>query len=1305
MTSTRRGLKLELPNRRVLVFLVSSTNDDDDDGHAKHHPRCSEPWRNKQRPCSLGPSIASGIVESQGGLRERTSSNKLNYSRQSPLGSSRLLGFKGKGKGPLEGDDGQTVASSSKKEGRTLLSFFGRFRSKGEAEFEAGGKGKGKGKERAHKDADVSSSEEDDVIIVDGKGHNANADDNMIVDSGFLDGSFAEQQEAPPLPKPIGLPVIPQKCMSKEEKLACVNEKRRKRRNEASTGRTVDPSKFPNYANFIVDQLQHGLSIFAAPENNEIETLVSQHQAHNSRRSFDDDSELWKHILHGHGRQFLEIVAGGHPLQIDMAQLEAKSLISKRNMEADPQLSKYYIRTLSCTRDKLVQLLSTFIWEHPAETAWCIRHLAVMHVSYAEIRKIVNDAFHSLDLGDVASIIFETVTEEFIAPFRRIPIDDKGGFTLPYMGMTIAVTPRDRLADDQAAKDGQSRETNLLKVAASLDIACETYCISPLSYRVSSPQELRSNPTVGHIEAVIIACLRGIGSNSALGGLRCEYLPSASLTGIGDACVGQSVASPAAKGTSNPVMGEKLGRFFLDERNLFRDAFGDRKHMSDAGFRSTTAVAGAGLAPITYDFRGEQRTLKLVCLKDISSEDQQGKIGPINSDTTGRSTQAVRDVSINVNKEIPRLGNIELPTFQQLMGIYMDFFRFLPGHTRWLLSLLFSKRLFNTYNPLLFVTWSNPVLAAILSGEFETIYDLLPEGELRTNFLNGSSSRELAALFADTSPIPTMNAEDYAEHVGKIYIIQFGKGEDAWCKYIPIRDFGSEKYDPVLSTAFFNVQFLALVAIEVVNNTLLRNLNLPTQTSKSTWEFLFDIKIQSEAILREHGWEKAMEDAKATLRLLENTVKSLRWCAPNRKPPQPFDMPERRVQLRAEPLENGARLRQYEELQAIATTKIKNRFSPRSILWRPSFMSDEDAKKWFLALKPGTNVIASAASYGRTPEGQDRARESQRAFGQHGRTYAATKNQVLPGKVTTKNEQDEINRIPGHIAKCLEQLSDPKTPKSSKDASLERTWRYTVCNKCSRLVLGHHSGSYHHCGSDKISVAEKNFPCLTRINYLHDVLHNSLLFQHIKCFDGKSAFTIPGTKTVLVPLRAKDVLKRNSQRVPPASYEELLGDNLLIWVRRDEDNEDRLLSCAFDLAIPLVSRTPDDYLPYSDYDQGIAWRGGTMKKIAAVLTDREMDLYLVKCNFGHRGVYTLYKNGAGNTRTDYFQHTCESTLAEKKKETTGKRTTRVCTTTEKRRVTELLELPPIYLRSLLIFLRRSDEKFDLSSLLLWSSNM
>ena len=62
----------------------------------------------------------------------------------------------------------------------------------------------------------------------------------------------------------------------------------------------------------------------------------------------------------------------------------------------------------------------------------------------------------------VVPFIFEIVMEEFLRPFFAIPIDKAQGFTIPYVGMSIANTPQGRLEDDESKNDGQSREKNLL---------------------------------------------------------------------------------------------------------------------------------------------------------------------------------------------------------------------------------------------------------------------------------------------------------------------------------------------------------------------------------------------------------------------------------------------------------------------------------------------------------------------------------------------------------------------------------------------------------------------------------------------------------------------------------------------------------------------------------------------------------------------------------------------------------------------------------------------------------------------------
>ncbi len=519
--------------------------------------------------------------------------------------------------------------------------------------------------------------------------------------------------------------------------------------------------------------------------------------------------------------------------------------------------------------------------------------------------------------------------------------------------------------------------------------------------------------------------------------------------------------------------------------------------MTEEGFRSTAIAAGAGHAPLTVQLSGESQVYNLTSLKDVSLEDQQGNIGPIPSQTTGRSTQLDRHIRSFINPKVPPHGDMDFKTFNQIFGPYVDFFRFYPGHAYGRLALLYFRRLLDTYRPLLLKTWSNIVFTAMRSGGLVDIYDKITDEEVRAEFVAGRSPPSLSDFFPidpyQTNSMPTCSSDDYNNHTGMPAIMRYGPGKRDFCILLPFRDYGGDKHDPVFSLELCNVQYLAHGAAEVYQCVILHNLTLPSSGSKSTENFLIDCMNQGLKILRKNGWFEVMAKCKEDLRASQKAVGTLRSKAPERKPPKKFQMPERPPQVVAAPLNNNARLHQYEKLKANDDERIKHGWLSTSIPWRPSFMNDEDVFAWFMALKTGTNVVASAASQGRTLEGQKRARESQIAIGKYSRENAQWKIDIKETSGLTKNKEDEIQRNFTNIATCLSKISNPSYYRN-QDLALDASWRYALCETCNRIAFGGHSGSRHHCGKQKKqshmqSIPNLNSPPLCSQPALQPIFH------------------------------------------------------------------------------------------------------------------------------------------------------------------------------------------------------------------------
>ncbi len=77
----------------------------------------------------------------------------------------------------------------------------------------------------------------------------------------------------------------------------------------------------------------------------------------------------------------------------------------------------------------------------------------------------------------------------------------------------------------------------------------------------------------------------------------------------------------------------------------------------------------------------------------------------------------------------------------------------------------------------------------------------------------------------------------------------------------------------------------------------------------------------------------------------------------------------------------------------------------------------------------------------------------------------------------------------------------------------------------------------------------------------------------------------------------------------------MIDENLMIWAREDDlENEDWLLTLAFDVAIPFISKAPQEFWPDRAADKNLAFNKSTLDKIVKVLTvrstNKQVDLRL-----------------------------------------------------------------------------------------------
>jgi hypothetical protein len=245
------------------------------------------------------------------------------------------------------------------------------------------------------------------------------------------------------------------------------------------------------------------------------------------------------------------------------------------------------------------------------------------------------------------------------------------------------------------------------------------------------------------------------------------------------------------------------------------------------------------------------RLVRLNMAKDITLEGMLGKVGYWDA-AVGPGPQEDRHLRRLLDNAIPPSGNLSEDIIARWIGPFIDFWRCTLSHLLYLLHVLLLAHLLSDLRPLLIFAQSNPVSAALRSGDLVVIGNSLPDGLRRQFFEDGSSSPELLDIFPSDVRYRSTRGSTFNEQLGRITLIPTSLDPAHLALLVSVAHYGCLKYDPALALFRWNVDFLVCLVARAVTHTISSRLDSDVpdwSDAAASKAWLLEVKADAESIL------------------------------------------------------------------------------------------------------------------------------------------------------------------------------------------------------------------------------------------------------------------------------------------------------------------------------------------------------------------------------------------------------------------------------------------------------------------------
>ncbi|KAJ7869182.1 hypothetical protein B0H14DRAFT_2572029 [Mycena olivaceomarginata] len=582
---------------------------------------------------------------------------------------------------------------------------------------------------------------------------------------------------------------------------------------------------------------------------------------------------------------------------------------------------------------------------------------------------------------------------------------------LPYVGITDTV-PCVKHAADDIAQGAPVSFVNFLSSTPTLTYT--VYHIPSLDTPTQTPSDLRTNPVIGHKERILRALLGCSTLNSAPGGATPIFEPTAEMIAIQDCLTATLPPFDFPLGEErDEALERRITTLIDDEVQLLGPCHPTK--MAPAAIQSVKTQ----VALVLRLKRG--RLVRLNMAKDITLEGILDKAGYWDA-AVGPGPQEDRHLRRLLDNAIPPSGNLSEDIIARWIGPFIDFWRCTLSHLLYLLHVLLLARLLSDLRPLLIFAQSNPLSAALRSGDLVVIGNSLPDG-LQWQFFENA---HLALL-------------------------------------VSVAHYGCLKYDPALALFRWNVDFLVCLVARAVTHRISSRLNsdVPDWShAAASKAWLLEVKADAESILQSADITAALEVAKSQARRAELAVTFLRIVMSSSWGGSKNDY-KRRAGLEAAA---GTKARTVQLNSILVHAQLLDSLDlppdPDHLAPFEHPILSNTFPAWFLGLKDGREIVQSANAHGRSVEAVKAVKERHAQFVN---SNCRTELSILQ---TAQNSMIEVMRKLMRLQLYV--------VKEIKDSA-----RLVHCNGCDWSGLGFHNFLFHNCRSrGMLTITESNFPDL-----------------------------------------------------------------------------------------------------------------------------------------------------------------------------------------------------------------------------------
>ncbi|KAJ7283577.1 hypothetical protein C8J57DRAFT_1709956 [Mycena rebaudengoi] len=916
---------------------------------------------------------------------------------------------------------------------------------------------------------------------------------------------------------------------------------------------------------------------------------------------------------------------------------------------------------------------------YPSDMGWCTYRLLLCGLTPAQVSAILVTI--GVDLG------YSTAMTYLLDRLSKLPFARYSSSSLfLYFGVSETVTPGKRLADD-LAEAAYTRFTNFAKINA--DVIFAAYHIPSLDRPASSG--FRSDVNASKIEVLLIQLLRGSALNHATGG----YIPNFAQPAWA-ANILATLLPPAPElhpfgEFEDPILSDAVEAALDDEKSYILNHVTGTT-ISHPAYQS---ILQNSASVIRTNGHGTPavRMFKAITEEHFCSTDGVRPVDGMWDVAAARSLKYYRNVISVVNSGVPEEADLSVEVIASCIGPVFDFWLFILWHWLWWLHCLWRSRLYCLLNVIVAVPWSSPLFTGSASGHFHLVWKGIPES-VRKLIMSGTTPPDIEKYLppAQRTWYPTRQNDHFAP---SIRIIQHGPEPTQIHVEIPSPHAGVIKYDAFKAYIIHQL----LLAVEILFNTTLRevelmrreNLNPDRENAENNWRYFQKLvdRVEQKAVWA--GLRAVLDDLKEQYALLCRVHGFLRRKDSMPSPSAadavtpPTSVP--RVQnpdftipgitnAVGDP-ESPERLAQYNELARLHALHQRgggdaDTYSLVPFQYRSAPYSDEMRDKWFMLLKRGCRIAASAKHYGNSAEAHAKAIASHSRLSNDKAALSAGGHATTAIKQAAKTPHAVLTNAVAELADWATRPSDvdPKTG-SRKSGCL----RYGTCEHCGEVLVVFGRNFWHECPitETRTHVIDSEFPNSRPLIYLHDLFHNAALVDILGV--GADSFG-------LVPFLVRDILARDENAALVAK--ELPGLDMsrpelgrFVYVLEKEVSDNTLLvTLAIDVCLPLISCCPANLWPVTAEERALAWsHAGKLRSWT------EGDRNFMRCDHGYCGVLK-----------SVWDHMCEHTqrIQDSRRLMTGNSAFQVsrerggprdCKTQVLHRIKTVLDLPPEYNRS------------------------